>query len=56
MLICDFVVKDQFLGVITQIFFCVVDFTDVDPLAVNGFPDLCDELADPFESRFLLTM
>ena len=47
MFICDFGVKDNFLSVITQRFSCVIDFTAVDPLAVNEFPDLCDELAGP---------
>ena len=50
--ILDFAVKDQFFGVINQCFSCVLAFTVVEPLVVNEFPDLCDELADPFEYRF----
>ena len=50
--ICDFGIEDQFLGVIIQRFYSVIGFTTVDPLAVNEFPDLCDELAGSFESSF----
>ena len=49
--IFDLGVEDQFPGVIIQRFSCVVEFTVVYPLAVNEFPDLCDELAGSFESR-----
>ena len=52
MFIFDLGVEDQFPGVIIQRFSCVVEFTAVEPLAVNEFPDLCDELACPFGSRF----
>ena len=51
MFVCDFDVEDQFLGVIIQRFSCVIKFTAVEPLALNEFPYLCDELDDPFESR-----
>ena len=30
----------------------MIKFTVVEPLAVNDFPDLCDELAGSFESHF----
>ena len=30
----------------------MLEFTTVDPLAANKFPDLCDELAGPFEFHF----
>ena len=49
---CDLDIKDQFLGVIAQHFYCMIYFTAVEPLAVDKFPYLCDELAGPFESRF----
>ena len=52
MFICDFGIEDQFLGVIIQRFSCVLEFTTVEPLAVNECLDLCDELAGPFESPF----
>ena len=52
--IYDFDVEDHFLGVIIQSFLCVLEFTAVDPLAVNGFPDLDGGLAGSFESRFFL--
>ena len=48
----DFGVKDQFIGVIIQLFSRVLEFVAVDPLAVDEFPYLCDELSGPFESRF----
>ena len=38
----------QLLGVVAQQFSCVIEFTDVEPLSVDEFPDLCDELAGPF--------
>ena len=50
--VCDFGAEDQFLGVIVQSFYCVLDFTVVDLLAVNEFPDLCGDLDGLFESRF----
>ena len=56
MFIDHFGVENQFLGVIIQRFSCVLEFTAVDPLDVNEFRDLCDELAGPIESRFLLPM
>ena len=56
MFICDFYVKDQFLGVIIQRFSCVLEFTAVDTLSVNEFIYLWDEFACPFESRFLIPM
>ena len=56
MFVCDFCVNDHFLGVIFQHFSCVVDITAVYPFSLDEFIDLCDELAGPFESRFLLTM
>ena len=56
MLICDFGVKYQFLGVIIQHLSCMLEFTAVDPLAINEFLDLCAELDGPFESHFCLPM
>ena len=50
--ICNFRVKDQFLGVIMQHFSCVLEFTAVNPLAINEFPDFCDKSVGPFESPF----
>ena len=50
--IYHFGLENQFLGVIIQRFSCVLEFTAVDPLDVNEFRDLCDELAGPIESRF----
>ena len=52
MSICDFGVKDQFLSIIVQIFSCVFEFDVMGPLAINEFPDLCDDLAGLFESRY----
>ena len=51
--ICDFGIEDQFLGVIIQRFSLVLQFTAVNPLALNEFTDLCDELAVPLESCFI---
>ena len=51
-LICDFGVKDYFLGNFIQKFSYVFEFTESTPLAIDEFLDLCDELAGPFESRF----
>ena len=56
MLICDFGVKDRFVGVIIQRFSLLLEFTVVETLAVNEFLDSCDELVGPFESDFLLPM
>ena len=56
MLICDFGVKYQFLVVIIQHLSCMLEFTAVDPLAINEFLDLCAELDGPFESHFCLPM
>ena len=53
---CDFGVNDQFLGVIIHCFYCVIEFTAVEPFSINEFTDLCDELAGSFESCFLLPM
>ena len=47
----NFRVDNQFLGVIVQYLSNVLEFTVVDPLAIDEFTDLCDELAGPFESR-----
>ena len=52
--ICDFGVRDQFLGVFVHHFYRVLEFTVVDPFFIDEFPDFCDELAGPFLSRFLL--
>ena len=52
MFIYDFGVKDHFLDVTVQQFSCMIDFTAVDPLVVDNFTDLYDELAVPIESRF----
>ena len=52
MFICDFSFKDQFLAAIIQSFSCMINFTAVKPLDLNEFPNLCNELAVPFESRF----
>ena len=48
MFLCDFNVKYQFLGVISQSFYHMLEFTDVEPLSAYESPDLCDELAGPF--------
>ena len=53
MFVYDFGGGYQFLGVIVQRLSCVIEFTTEEPLYVDKFPDLCDELAGPFESRFL---
>ena len=53
--VCDFGIKYQFLGVVSKRLSCVLKFTVVEPFAVDEFPDLCDELAGPFESRFLVS-
>ena len=52
MFIYDFGFDYQFLGVIIQSFYCVLGFTAVEPLAINEFPDLCDDLDGPFVSHF----
>ena len=52
MFVYDLSVKDQFLGVIVQCFYRVIEFTAVEPLSVDESPDLCDELTGPFYSRF----
>ena len=52
MFICDFGNVNNFLSVIIQHFSCMLEFTAVEPLSVNEFPYLCDELAGPFEYRF----
>ena len=44
----DFGVKDHFLGVIAQFFSRVLEFTAVEPLSVDEYPYLCDELDGPF--------
>ena len=41
-----------FLCVIVQRFSRVLDFTVLEPLAVDDFIYLCGKLAGPFESRF----
>ena len=48
--VCDFGVKDQLLGVIVQRFSCVLEFNLLEPLDVDEFPDLCEELTGQFES------
>ena len=50
--VCDFGVKDQFIGVIAQRLSRVIEFTEVEPLSVDEFPDLRDELDGPFGSHF----
>ena len=52
MFIYDFGVEDQFLSVIIQHSYRVFNFTAVEPLDVDNFPDLCDESARTFEYRF----
>ena len=52
MFVYDFGIGDHFLGVNFQRLSCVIEFTTEEPLYVDKFPDLCDELAGPFESRF----
>ena len=52
MFACDFGVNDQIFGVIIQRFSRMLEFTVVEPLAVDEFPYFCDELAGPFESCF----
>ena len=49
MFINDFFIEDKLISIIVQHFSCVFMFTMVEPLAVNEFTDLCDELASPFE-------
>ena len=44
----DFGIKDKLFGVIIQRFSRVIEFTLVDLLYVDEFPNLCDELAGPF--------
>ena len=56
MFIYDFGVEDHFLDVTVQRFSCMIDFTTVDTLDVDNFPDLYDELAGPIEYRFFLPM
>ena len=51
--ICDFGIEDQFLGVLIQRFSLVLQFTEVNPLALNYFTDLCDELAGSLEACFI---
>ena len=48
MSVCDLGVNDQFCGLILQSLFRVFEFTAVDPLSVDKFPYLCDDLAGPF--------
>ena len=43
-------INDKFLSIISQSFFCVFEFTVVEPLVANWFPDLCGELDGSFES------
>ena len=54
MFVCDFIVKYQFLSFIVQHLLGMLEFTTVEKLDIDEFPDLCHELAGPFESRFLL--
>ena len=46
-----FGVGDQLLGVILQQLYRMLEFTMVEPLAVDNFPSLCNELAGPFETH-----
>ena len=48
MFVCDIGVEDQFLGVIVQRFFHVLEFTAVYIFSVDESPNLCDELSGPF--------
>ena len=48
MFLCDFGVDDQFLGMIVQRFSLMLEFTVVEPLTVDEFPDLCDDLTGLF--------
>ena len=48
MFVCDFGVDDQSLDVIVQCLYYMIEFTLVEPLYVDEFPDFCDELTDPF--------
>ena len=52
MFIRDFGIENQFLSIIVQHLYCVFEFNAVEPLTVNNFPDLCDELAGTFESCY----
>ena len=52
MFICDFVLKDKFLGIVVHRFSCVFEFTVVDLLDVKEFLALCDVLARSFESCY----
>ena len=47
MFVYNFVVKDQFLGVIVQCFSRMLGFTAIEPLSVDESPYLCDELTGP---------
>ena len=46
--VCDFGSGDHFVGMISQRLSLVIDFSVMDPLAVDEFLDLCDELVGPF--------
>ena len=48
MFVCYFGVKDKLLDVIVQHFYIMLEFTEVEPLYVDEFPDFCDELSGPF--------
>ena len=52
MFVCDIDVKNQFLGVILQCFYGIIEFTAVKPLFVDEYPYLCDELTVSFYSHF----
>ena len=52
MYICDFGNGYQLLGVIFQHSSRILEFTTVEPLDVDEFPDFWDKLAGPFESHF----
>ena len=56
MYICDFGNGYQLLGVIFQHSSRILEFTTVEPLDVDEFPDFWDKLAGPFESHFFIPM
>ena len=48
MFVFDISVKDKFLGVTVQCLSHMLEFTAVEPLSVDEYPYLCDELTGPF--------
>ena len=50
--VCDIDVEDQFLCIIVQRFYHVLEFNAVDPLSVDESRDLCDDLTGLFKPNF----